>query len=205
MISSWLKKGKEMFIERLALTPRLLNNPRFEATLLETISNMGMALYPAGGAIHFSADDAHVLPYMVDHLDNLPEKQANLLCTTLLVYEYIIPRIYGYRHRFSSMSPEDRELFIARLTECPFYVLRMLTLSLRMFFSFGYLADERVLNEMGFFKQHDYPADSRKIEIRGVLEPLLKGAGRIERADTLEVEPEKDQKLIPFQTLQTEV
>ncbi len=142
----------------------------FQSTMIRNrlrrvLDSIGEEMFPSGGAIPYSAQDVHLTDYLMNFLDRLPSKQANMITLLLLSYEHLVPLLYLRWGRFSSLSSEDRIFLLETLHDSRIYPLRMLNVALRLIVTFGYMADERVLKEMGYFKQYEYPGDKRLIEI----------------------------------------
>ena len=143
----------------------LFKNAAIRKRLEHIIDTIGQEMFPAGGEIPYSAKDVGLTDYMMEFLGRLAPKQSNMVCVLLLTYEYVLPPLYLRGLKFSDLESEDKIFLLEELHDSSIYPLRMLNVGLRMFFTFGYMADERVLKEMGYFKQYDYPNDSRLIEV----------------------------------------
>ena len=130
--------------------------------LLEAVSDQ---MFPAGGAIPYSARDVGLSEYIVDFLGKIPTDKSNMICALILAYEYAFPPLFLKGFRFTTLSPEKQFELLEELHDADIYLFRILNLVIRMFVTFGYMADERVMAEMGYFKLHDYPADHRLIQI----------------------------------------
>mgnify|MGYP000276839356 CR=1 FL=1 len=161
-----VEKRTQQVKDLLGMQNGLVEQPWVKPRVERVIDAMGMTLFPPGGAIPFSAEDVELTDYMVGLLGKIDPVKSDLLTVLFLVYEYAIPKLYGKMERFSDL-PEHVQLdLMEKLHECPFYILRLLTVSVRMLFTFGYTADERVLEDIGFFKRYEYPADLRNIMIK---------------------------------------
>lgn len=166
MLGAVIKTSVQLARENLGFTgDRMIENPYLTEHIRRGVGAIADTFFPRGGEIEWSAQDANVEQYMMNNLRNMPPKQANMMSIAMIAYEYIVPKLYGHLHSFSEMSQEEREAMFEEISHSSIFPIRMLTMSLRMFFSFGYLADEKVLRDMGFFKQHNYPRDVRDIEI----------------------------------------
>ena len=78
--------------------------------------------------------------------------------------------------------------------------LRFLNISVRMFLSFAYMADDRVLREMGYFKRYAYASDPRDIDIRWW--PIREEA--VEALETDEPETNGESEAAPLQSQSAE-
>lgn len=144
---------------------RLLDIPWLRPRIERGIDALGECMFPAGAEIPYSAKDVELTKYMIDFFYKIPTQQSNMLCMLILAYEFALPTLYRKGWLFSQMSFEDQTDLLEHLHDSRLYPIRMLNVALRMFMSFGYMADERVLQEMGYFKNYAYPSDPRDIEI----------------------------------------
>lgn len=144
---------------------RLVKRRWLRKRLARTIDAVALQMFPAGGAIPYSSQDVGLTDYMLRFLEKIPRTQSDLLCVLLVAYEYGLPLLYLQGLSYSRMSDERQFRMLEHLHDSSIYPLRMLNVVLRMFFTFGYMSDERVLREMGYFKMHAYPQDSRLVEI----------------------------------------
>lgn len=144
---------------------RLIDHPTFRPRIAKLIEAVGDRMFPTGGAIPYSAQDVDLTDYMLDFLGKIPVDKSNMLCVLMLGYEFGFPVMLGKGLRFTRMSDEKQLAMLESLHDSSLYPFRILNLCMRMFMTFGYLADERVLEEMGYFKKHAYPQDERLIRI----------------------------------------
>ncbi len=165
----------------VGLPERILEHPPIAKRLRRTLDALGETVFPAGGSIPYSGMDVDVSTYVLDFLRKIPRQEGELFTLIILLYEYVLPKVWGKGWRFSDMPESKRAELLEALSETPFFPVRFLNISMRMFLSFAYLNDERVLKEVGFFKRYEYPSDPRNIEIRWW--PL-----REENAETQETE-----------------
>lgn len=144
---------------------RLIHHPLLRPRIAQVIEAAADRMFPEGGAIPYSARDVDLTAYMLDFLGKAPKDKANLICLLMLGYEFGFPALFGKGLRFTKMPPEKQTALLEAMHDSSLYPFRILNFCFRMFLTFGYLADERVLQEMGYFKLHAYPSDSRLIQI----------------------------------------
>lgn len=162
----WIHQAHEIIRRQLGLPERLVDHPPVQQSLSNTLDALAMTVFPAGGAIPYSGRDTQVAEYVLEHLRKIPRQESELIVLIFLLYEHVLPKLLAKGWTFSSMVESQRVEMLEHLHNSPFFPLRFLNITVRMFLSLGYMADERVLREMGFFKRHEYPGDPRKIEIR---------------------------------------
>lgn len=149
----------------LGVPPRLIDHPTLGPKFREILTVLGNTLFPPGGEIPYSAEDVQVTEYICEYFRRIPAREADLLCLSLLLYEHGIPKLMGRGWRFSKMQDSARIELMEALHDSSVTPLRMLNFSLRMILGYGYMADERVLKEMNFYKRHAYANDKREIEL----------------------------------------
>lgn len=145
----------ERWIDHPVLRPKI-------AKVIEAISDQ---MFPSGGAIPYSARDVELKEYMLNFLGKIPPEKSNMICILMLTYEYGFPPLFLKGLRFTQMTSSKQLELLEALQHASFYPLRILNIVMRMFMTFGYMADERVMEEMGYFKMHAYPQDERVIKI----------------------------------------
>ncbi len=167
--SKWLSRGLEWsgsVLSALGLEEGLAYQPTVRRQMEKTLGEVAQAMLPAGGAIPYSAEDTGVVEYLLVRFSQLPSDKRDLFVGTLLMYEFVFPAFFRRGWRFSSMSAEQREAMMRDLEYTNVYIFRMLSTMIRVFVCMAYLADERVLREMEFFKMNAYESDPRDIELR---------------------------------------
>ena len=113
------------------------------------VSAAGETLFPAGGAVPVSANDADVPGYMDEWFGVLPRQQRGLLKLLFLLLEQG-PLVTGlHLRRFSGLPPEIRAAVLAKWEKSRFYYKRMLVTSLRTIFSLAYLDHPKVHEALG--------------------------------------------------------
>lgn len=142
---------------------RLIDHPMFGPHFRQILTVIGNTQFPPGGEIPYSAEDVNATEYICEYFRRIPAREADLLCLALLLYEYGVPKITLKGWRFSQMAPEARTELMESLHDSEIVPLRMLNFTLRMILSYAYMADERVLEEMGFYKRHPYASETRDI------------------------------------------
>jgi hypothetical protein len=150
---------------RSAGSGRLVDNTALRPRIEQVVEAVGDRMFPSGGAIPYSARDVGLREYMLDFLGKIPADKSNMICLLLLGYEFAFPILTLKGLQFTQMSEEKQLEMLEEMQESSLYPFRILNVVVRMFMTFGYLADERVLEEMGHFKTHAYPQDPRVIRI----------------------------------------
>ena len=139
-----------------------------QATILNARENRTLraindVLYPAGGTIPYSANEVGVCGYVDQYLARLESIQRLGVRLLLLFLEFAPLLFLRAKSRFSSLDVEHRQTFLEWMECSPVYFLRIALVSIRTIVGMGFLADERVLTAMGYFKNCAYPGDARKI------------------------------------------
>lgn len=167
--SRWLSRGLEWggsLLRALGLDEGLAYQPAVRRQMEKTLGEVAQSMLPPGGAIPYSAEETGVVDYLMVRFSQLSSDKRDLVAGTLLMYEFVFPAFFRRGWRFSSLSAEQREAMMRDLEYTEVYVFRMLSTMIRVFVCMAYLADERVLREMEFFKLNRYESDPRDIEIR---------------------------------------
>ena len=129
----------------------------------DTLRAINDVLYPPGGTIPYSANEVGVREYVDDYVYRLGGRQRLLIRALLLLLE-IGPVIFlRARRRLSRLDVHERIAFLEWLDGSSFYVLRIVLISIRTIVGMAFMADERVLAAMGYFKDCPYPGDPRKL------------------------------------------
>ena len=109
----------------------------------------GETLFPSGGEVPVSADDADVPGYMDRWFALLPKQQRGLLKLLYILLEQA-PLASGFHiRRFSGLTAKKRSALLARWEKSRFYYKRMLVTSLRTVFSLAYLDHPDVHEALG--------------------------------------------------------
>lgn len=109
----------------------------------------GDTLFPPGGAIDVSAQEADVPGYLDRWFDAIPSQQRFLILCLFLLLEQA-PLVFGFHlRRFSSLTPEARTAYFERWETSRIYFVRMMVVSLRTVFSFAYLDHPLVHRALG--------------------------------------------------------
>jgi len=124
---------------------------------LETVRAAGLAIYPRGGAIEPSGEDAGVALH-ADRFVRAQAPQTQLLVRLLffaiehatLVFPAPGPR---GRRRFSSLTAEQQIAYLDAWRTSASFARRLLFTSLRAILTMGYFADEKVLGALGLSAQ----------------------------------------------------
>lgn len=186
--------------EWAGLPPRLVEHPPIRRRVRRTLEALGNTVFPSGGAIPYSGEDVEVAAYVLDFLGKIPRQEGELFTAIILLYEYVLPKVMGKGWRFSEMPESKRSELLEALHEVEFFPLRFLNISVRMFLSFAYMADDRVLREMGYFKRYAYASDPRDIDIRWW--PIREEA--VEALETDEPETNGESEAAPLQSQSAE-
>ncbi|TNE49519.1 MAG: hypothetical protein EP343_11755 [Deltaproteobacteria bacterium] len=162
----WINQAHDGTRRLLGIPKRLVDHPVLRPRVQRTLAALGDTVFPPGGAIPYSGTDVEIAQYVIDYLHKVPRQEGELFTLVILLYEYVLPKMMAKGWTFSSMPESKRIELLEALHETPIFPLRFLNISLRMFLSFAYLSDERVLDELGFFKRYAYEADKRNLNIR---------------------------------------
>ena len=113
------------------------------------IRAMAEANFPTRGDIPISGLDADLPRYLDDYLSLVPRTQRVQIRFLMTLFEHstLVFRATGRGgfRRFSSATPEQRICVLRSWSESRFYVRRLLVTALRAVFTFGYLANHRVV------------------------------------------------------------
>lgn len=150
----------------LGVPERLVDHPLIRPRIKRTLTALGDTVFPSGGAIPYSGSDVEIANYVIDYLHKVPRQEGELFTLVILMYEYVLPKMLAKGWTFSDMPESKRIELLEALHDTTVFPLRFLNISLRMFLSFAYLSDERVLDELGYFKRYAYESDKRNLDIR---------------------------------------
>lgn len=129
----------------------------------KTIDKIGDVLYPEGGTIPYSARQVGVCDYVDDYVFDLPKKHQTLVRMLFLLLEFLPLLLFRSKNRLSRMSVDEATDFMKWLEQSPIYYLRIVLISIRTIIGMAFMADERVLKAMGYFKTCSYPGDQRNL------------------------------------------
>ncbi|MCB9638779.1 MAG: hypothetical protein H6728_07650 [Myxococcales bacterium] len=150
----------------LGLERGLAYQPWVRERVERALHDVSQSMLPEGGAIPYSAEDTGVVEYLLERFDELPPDKRDLIAVTMLMYEFVFPVFFRRGLRFSKMDAGAQEQMMRDLEFTDVYIFRMLSTMIRVFVCMAYLADERVLHEMEYFKMNAYESDPRDIELR---------------------------------------
>ncbi|MDX1649177.1 MAG: hypothetical protein R3263_04915 [Myxococcota bacterium] len=140
-------------IRRLALgypaRPGLRALARHEAALIGAAAE---AVFPPGGAVEPSGEEAGIVPWTDRYLGELPAAPRRLMRLLFLLVEHATlvfpaPGPRG-RRRFSALEVESRQAVLDGWRTSRLFPRRLVFTSLRAILTMGYFADPRVLREL---------------------------------------------------------
>ena len=108
----------------------------------------GDTLFPPGGELGVSAEDADVVGYMDRWFDALPAQQRTLLKLLFMALEQT-PLSRLQLRRFSALPMDQRAALLERWEASPWYLKRALVVALRSTFAFAYLDHPKVHEALG--------------------------------------------------------
>lgn len=119
-------------------------NAKEQAVLLAAAD----AMFPRGGVLPISGSEAGVLRHIDATLRSSPTR-IRLLLRLLFRFVEHGPWLLQLRGRLTRQTPARRVETLRSWAESPFYFLRVTFTSLRTLISLAYLADTRVIHEIG--------------------------------------------------------
>ncbi len=137
------------------------------------VRTAGETLFPPGGALGVSSDDADVVGYLDRWLDALPGQQRALIKALFLMLEHA-PLLQGRLARFSSLPLDRRGEVLGAWEGSRLYLRRTMITALRTVFSFAYLDHPRVREALGMSER-----DACQPVPTTHLTPEDRGAGRL--------------------------
>jgi hypothetical protein len=102
------------------------------------------AMFPRGGTIAESGNDAHVVQYL-DVQFGMVSRKNRALMRLLFLFIELSPLLFGPRRvRFTRLSVSNQTLTLERAAASRLYFYRLTFLSLRTLLCLGYLANDSV-------------------------------------------------------------
>ncbi|MDP8256848.1 MAG: GMC family oxidoreductase N-terminal domain-containing protein [Candidatus Alcyoniella australis] len=138
-----------LFLSYPAVDARAKNLSRRQQLIVEAI---GEAMLPEGGAISPSAKQAGVLKYIDEYIVKIAPFYAFGIKALLVMLEQATLIFVPSWRRFSQLSVEERQRYLAGWEESKLYLRRTMFTSVRALFSMGYLDDAEVQKQMGVYR-----------------------------------------------------
>lgn len=115
------------------------------------IAAVADALFPAGGPIPVSGTEAGLVAYMEAHMARVPPG-IRLLLRLLTAFIEHGPWLFGPKPaRFTRLRPGERVKALEDMLKSSIYFRRVVFLSIRTILSMGYLANPKVVAQIGCF------------------------------------------------------
>ena len=113
---------------------------------------VGEVMFPAGGALSPSYDDAGVVEYTDDYFGWHQPRNRFLMHLLFVLIEHATLVFMPSFQRFSQLSIDKRTKYLNGWSASPIYMRRMVFESLRAILCMAYMGDATVEKEMGIYR-----------------------------------------------------